>query len=199
MFVDTESKFTVADQYLKNARAIALDAEWKPITTRKVVSGQQSPRVSILQIACLLGPAARKDVLGCESATFRSRTQEEPVSEGDEIITIILDMLALPPTCFSESLRSVLRSPNIIKLGYGLRDDMRHLAKNNCDTEARNCFDLVRIVGPCPAQKSLDCPISTVPTSIATSVDNAYTIQATKQQYNEHSNRNADHRMRPTT
>ena len=148
MFVDTESKFTVADQYLKSARAIALDAEWKPVTTRKVVSGQQSPRVSILQIACLLGPAARKDVLSCESATFRSRSQEEPVSEGDEILTIILDMLALPPSCFSESLRSVLRSPSIIKLGYGLRDDMKHLARNNCDTEARNCFDLVRTAGP---------------------------------------------------
>eukprot|EP00897_Mesotaenium_endlicherianum_P010567 jgi/Mesen1/9539/ME000064S08886 len=240
-FVDTADNFKQVEEAFRRAVVVGLDAEWKPVISsssrRKGGGGgggggghasSPSPRVSILQVACRLGPSSREvaasaspvdgvnnfsaglcsqkngessallcsvkgtqeidlggtgreggngGALALAQLSYRGTLEREKAGDGDDQseagagagasstgtggdagvtgdggggqqgsevnVVFVLDMLALTPGVFAGPLKELLRSPAVLKLGYGLRDDMRHLAASHPGGDAKGCFDVV--------------------------------------------------------
>lgn len=87
----------------------------------KPVRTQQKsfPTVSVLQIACQLG---------------------------DDSVVFLLDLLALPLSSIWESLREMLVSTDILKLGFRFKQDLVYLSSTFCSQGCNPGFDKVRIL-----------------------------------------------------
>lgn len=84
----------------------------------KPVRGHQAsfPTVSLLQIACQLG---------------------------DDSVVFLLDLLSLPLSSLWESLREMLVSPDILKLGFRFKQDLVYLSSTFCSQDCNPGFDKV--------------------------------------------------------
>ncbi|KAK1361152.1 3'-5' exonuclease domain-containing protein [Heracleum sosnowskyi] len=97
----TESpEFNHLNSSLTRSSLVGLDAEWKPVRT------QQStfPTVSLLQIACRL------------------------IADETESVVFLLDLSTLPLSSIYELLKQMLESPNILKLGFRFKQDLKYLS-----------------------------------------------------------------------
>ncbi|XP_031394380.1 uncharacterized protein LOC116205844 isoform X2 [Punica granatum] len=101
---------------------IGLDAEWKP--TR---SSQLSifPTVSLLQLACRLSH-------GLEGS-----------AESDDSPVFLLDLSSIPLPSIWEILRDVFTSPDILKLGFQFKQDLKYLSSTFCAQGCDPGFDRV--------------------------------------------------------
>ena len=117
-------EFTHLTRALTRSSLVALDAEWKP--TRSAHPNPSSfPAVSLLQLACRLVP-------------------DSDSSESDSVV-FLLDLLSIPLSSIWQSLRDLLVSPDVLKLGFRFKQDLVYLsstfASHGCD---RHGFDRVR-------------------------------------------------------
>lgn len=85
---------------LTRSSLIGLDAEWKPVRTHQ----STFPTVSLLQIACRL------------------------ISDDTESVVFLLDLLTIPLLSIHELLKQVFESPNILKLGFRFKQDLKYLS-----------------------------------------------------------------------
>lgn len=123
-FVSSTSspEFSRLTRALTRASVIGLDAEWKP--------GQQSqlstfPTVSLLQLACRVNHG-----LG-------------DLAEADDSPVFLLDLLSVPLPSIWEILKDVFTSPDILKLGFRFKQDLKYLSST---FQAQGCvpgFDRV--------------------------------------------------------
>lgn len=118
-------EFTHLTRALTRSSLIAIDAEWKP--TR---AGQQQtcfPTVSLLQLACQLGPR-----LGGDS------------DESENSVVFLVDLLLIPLPSIWELLRDVFVSPDILKLGFRFKQDLVYLSSTFSSHGCNLGFDRVR-------------------------------------------------------
>lgn len=122
------SEFTHLTRALTRSSLVALDAEWKPTRT------QQScfPIVSLLQLACQLGPRL---VLSSE---------ESPDESDDSVVVFLVDLLSIPLSSIWELLRDLFVSPDILKLGFRFKQDMVYLSSTFSSNGCSLGFDRVR-------------------------------------------------------
>ncbi|KAG6707684.1 hypothetical protein I3842_06G044100 [Carya illinoinensis] len=116
-------EFSYLTKSLTRSSLIALDAEWKPDHT-----GNQSyfPTVTLLQLACELGPGL--------------------VSDPDELedsATFLVDLTSIPLSSIWELLRDVFVSPDILKLGFRFKQDLIYLSSTFCEQGCDPGFDRV--------------------------------------------------------
>lgn len=117
-------EFTHLTRALTRSSLIAIDAEWKP--TR---AGQQQtcfPTVSLLQLACQLGPR-----LGGDS------------DESENSVVFLVDLLLIPLPSIWELLRDVFVSPDILKLGFRFKQDLVYLSSTFSSHGCNLGFDRV--------------------------------------------------------
>ncbi|XP_034710688.1 uncharacterized protein LOC117933442 [Vitis riparia] len=112
-------EFTLLTQSLTQSSLIGLDAEWKPIRTQQ----SSFPTVSLLQLACQLGPR-----LGPDSA---------------KSLVFLLDLSAIPLSSIYELLRDVFVSPDVLKLGFRFKQDLIYLSSTFCSQGCDPGFDRV--------------------------------------------------------
>lgn len=121
-------EFTRLTRALTRSSLVALDAEWKPTRT------QQScfPTVSLLQLACRLGP----QLVG---------SSNELADElGDSMVVFLVDLLSIPLPSIWELLRDLFVSPDILKLGFRFKQDLVYLSSTFSSHGCNLGFDRVR-------------------------------------------------------
>lgn len=97
----TESpEFNHLNSYLTRSSLVGLDAEWKPVRTHQ----STFPTVSLLQIACRLIP------------------------DETESVVFLLDLSTIPLHSIYELLKQFFESPNILKLGFKFKQDLKYLS-----------------------------------------------------------------------
>lgn len=115
-------EFTLLTQSLTQSSLIGLDAEWKPIRTQQ----SSFPTVSLLQLACQLGPR-----LGPDSA---------------KSLVFLFDLSAIPLSSIYELLRDVFVSPDVLKLGFRFKQDLIYLSSTFCSQGCDPGFDRVSVL-----------------------------------------------------
>ncbi|CAN1250890.1 Exonuclease mut-7 homolog [Linum perenne] len=112
-------EFARLTRVLARSSVIGLDAEWKPLKT------QQStfPNVSLLQLACQLGPDSEE--------------------EEDDTEVFLLDLDSIPLPSIWELLKEVFISPDILKLGFRFKQDLAYLSSTFCSHGCDPGFDKV--------------------------------------------------------
>ncbi|KAL1820063.1 hypothetical protein ACET3Z_014932 [Daucus carota] len=123
----TESpEFTHFTSSLTHSSLIGLDAEWKPVKTHQ----STFPTVSLLQIACRLN------------------------SDDTESVVFLLDLSTIPLSSIYELLKQVFESPNILKLGFRFKQDLKYLSSTfvsqGCDLgfeKVEPYLDIVSVYG----------------------------------------------------
>lgn len=109
-------EFTRFTRALTHSSVIGLDAEWKPLR----VYQPTFPTVSLLQIACL------------------------PAGNGDgESTVFLLDLLAIPLPSIYGLLKDAFVSPDVLKLGFRLKQDLVYLSSTFCSQGCDPGFDRV--------------------------------------------------------
>ncbi|CAN1170679.1 Exonuclease mut-7 homolog [Linum perenne] len=110
-------EFARLTRVLARSSVIGLDAEWKPLKT------QQStfPNVSLLQLACQLGPDSEE--------------------EEDDTEVFLLDLDSIPLPSIWELLKEVFISPDILKLGFRFKQDLAYLSSTFCSHGCDPGFD----------------------------------------------------------
>lgn len=97
-------EFTRFVEALTRSSVIGLDAEWKPLRAHEPAF----PTVSVLQIACRLSGGDSTD---CETA-----------------LVFLLDLQSIPLPSIYGLLKNVFVSPDILKLGFGFKQDLVYLS-----------------------------------------------------------------------
>ena len=77
----------------------------------------------------------RKGQLFMERSFNRLKDKEEMI--------FLLDMMSLPASSFWESMKRMLVSPTVLKLGFKFKQDLLNLAKSFPGPDAHSCFDKV--------------------------------------------------------
>lgn len=115
-------EFALLNQALTRTSLVGLDAEWKPVRTHQT----SFPTVALLQIACRLNAGLGSD----------------PHESGDSVV-FLLDLLSIPLSSLWESLRDMLASPDILKLGFRFKQDLIYLSSTFCSQGCDPGFDKV--------------------------------------------------------
>lgn len=114
---------------LTRSSVVALDAEWKPVRTRHQDQPSSSsscfPTVTLLQLACRLGPPRCSD-------------------SADDSFVFLLDLLAIPLLSVYGILRDLFTSPDVLKLGFKFKQDLIYLSSTFSSQRCDHCFDRVR-------------------------------------------------------
>ncbi|KAI9071045.1 hypothetical protein K1719_046990 [Acacia pycnantha] len=113
-------EFALLNQALTRTSLVGLDAEWKPVRAQQT----SFPAVSLLQIACQLNAG-----LG-------------GVESGDSVV-FLLDLFSISLSLLWESLRDLLASPDILKLGFRFKQDLAYLSSTFCSQGCDPGFDKV--------------------------------------------------------
>ncbi|KAH7543809.1 hypothetical protein ACOSP7_031404 [Xanthoceras sorbifolium] len=125
----TESpEFALLTRSLTRSLIIGLDAEWKPLRSQQ----SQFPTVSLLQLACQLGPRLSPDPV-----------ESEESAELTESVVFLLDLSSIPLSAIWELLRDVLISPDVLKLGFKFKQDLIYLSSTFCTRKCELRFDRV--------------------------------------------------------
>ncbi|KAF7830745.1 exonuclease mut-7-like protein [Senna tora] len=115
-------EFALLTQSLTRTSLVGLDAEWKPVRTHQT----SFPAVSLLQIACQLNAERGNDS-----------------DESGESVVFLLDLFSVPLPALWESLRDMLASPDILKLGFRFKQDLIYLSSTFCSQGCDPGFDKV--------------------------------------------------------
>ncbi|KAK9914539.1 hypothetical protein M0R45_038313 [Rubus argutus] len=112
-------EFTHLTECLTRTTIIALDAEWKPIRNHQ----PSLPTVSLLQLACQLG--------------------HELAGDSDDSVVFLLDLSSIPLPSIWELLRDAFVSPDILKLGFRFKQDLKYLSSTFISQGCDPGFDRV--------------------------------------------------------
>ncbi|KAM7257522.1 hypothetical protein ACFE04_013263 [Oxalis oulophora] len=96
-------EFTHLTRTLNRSSIVAIDAEWKPIIRGGPDRPNTFPTVSLLQLACQL-------------------------SDSDESEVFLVDLYTIPLSSIWVLLKDVFCSPNVLKLGFGFKQDLVYLS-----------------------------------------------------------------------
>jgi hypothetical protein len=118
-------EFAHLTQSLTRSSLVALDAEWKPIRSHQ----SQFPTVTLLQLACQLGPRLGAD--------------PDESAESEDSVTFLVDLSSIPLSSIWELLRDVFASPDILKLGFRFKQDLIYLSSTFCAQSCDPGFDRV--------------------------------------------------------
>ncbi|KAJ0962124.1 hypothetical protein J5N97_029952 [Dioscorea zingiberensis] len=102
---------------LQNSSIVGLDAEWKPshLSSRPASAPPSFPAVTLLQIACRIIPHP---------------SSEFSCSDGSMVF--LVDLLSIPLSLVYEILKTMFADPNVLKLGFRFKQDLKFLSSTFC-------------------------------------------------------------------